>query len=543
MNRADKLIFGRLITLDDRKPFAEAMAVRNGRILYVGGKETAKTLFGEGAEVLDYGENYVYPGFLEAHAHGLAAGWKTAGQFDLSPGKSYDEYREIIREYIRKNPGRPYYFGGGWIEQGDVLPTKALLDDLCPDVPMALTSSDGHSMLVNSACIAFYGVTKDIAKEYKPGEIVLDENGELTGLVRETPSQQLFREVPLELGDIREFLLTWQEYALSHGFVGAAEAGDQMFTPLLDRAFASLAAEKKLKFRTYSYFFVSEFCKDPASEVRKASLVRKRFDSEYYKTVGIKVFNDGVVEAHSAWLAEDYRDEPGYHGVERFNDREKMVRLLVEADKYGFSVHSHSDGSGAIRFQLDCIEEAERITGDPDQRNCLAHLQVVRDEDIPRFADLNAAAIVAPLWTPKSDDFFAQEVEYLGRENAEKGYPIRSFADAGALIAFHSDFPVSSKFDIPMTLYNAATRHSPGKTNVRGEDETLTRKQALLAMTRDVAYLWREENRMGTLEPGKLANLSVFDTDFLNGDVETFPQAKLVATVVDGDEAFRTEKG
>ena len=540
-NRADTLILGNIITMDDKKPTAQAVTVLDGKIQYVGSRETAKTLCDKNTKVLDYGDSYVYPGFLEAHAHGLMAGWREMGQIDLSAGKSYEDYQRILRNYIKKHPGHRYYFGAGWQVVDDVSPTKALIDKVCADVPIALNSLDGHSMLFNQACIDAFHATKEIAQQFKPGEIEVDENGELTGLMHETPTLLVLSIIPLTLEEVKQFTLGWQQFAFSLGIVGASEAGLQSLVAHTDQAYLELAKEGKLKIRTYSYRDISEHTTDPKADVEKIADFAAKNNSEYFKTVGIKVFNDGVVEAHTAWLDKDYEDRPGYHGVERHNDHQKMVTILTTANKYGLAVHSHSIGSGAIKFQLDAIEDAESQTGNMDQRNCIAHLQVVRDDDIKRLGDLDVVAIVPPLWCPKYEADYKVDVDALGVKDADKEYPIKSFQDAGAVITFHSDYPVSPNISVPNSLYTAITRKGPGlgSESVRGIKEAASKKDALLAMTKNVAYLWHEEDRMGSLEVGKLANMAVFDTDFLNGDVETFPEAKVVATIVDGDVVYQ----
>ena len=189
---------------------------------------------------------------------------------------------------------------------------------------------------------------------------------------------------------------------------------------------------------------------------------------------------------------------------------------------------------------LDAMEEAAAATGLLDQRNALAHLQQVRKDDIQRFADLNVMAVVAPLWTPKHPDYFPQEVEYVGRERAENAYPIKSFAEAGANIAFHTDFPVSRNVSIPNTIYTAVMRRNAGSDPncTREADEFITRYQALEGLTKNVAYMWHEENRLGTLEIGKIANMTVFDKNFLTDDLEEVGESDLVCTIVDGEIVY-----
>ncbi len=252
-----------------------------------------------------------------------------------------------------------------------------------------------------------------------------------------------------------------------------------------------------------------------------------------------------MTEAHTGWQNQDYLDEPGYHGAERFNDHDKMVEMLVEADKEGLSVHVHSEGGGATHFMLGCIEDAEKITGDLDQRNVLAHLHFVTDEDIRRMGATNSIPAVPPLWSPKDKDVYLGEVVYVGKELADQAYPIKSFYDAGANVVFHSDYPVSALLDIKYSIYTAEKRTYPKGsgmvTEPRNLKEAITREQSLRAMTINVAWQWRQENRLGSIEFGKLANMTVFDCDFLHDDIEKVGRAKIIATIIDGQEVYKND--
>ena len=252
---------------------------------------------------------------------------------------------------------------------------------------------------------------------------------------------------------------------------------------------------------------------------------------------------DGVTEAHTGWQNQDYIDQPGYHGAEVFNDHDKMVELITEADKEGLSVHVHSEGGGATHFMLGCIEDAEKITGDMDQRNVLVHLHFVTDEDIQRMAKTNSIPGVAPLWSPKEGDSYEQEVRYVGKELADQAYPIKSFYDAGANVVFHSDYPVSPMMDIKLSFYTAETRTYPKESGIitepRNLKESITREQSLRAMTINVARQWRQENRLGSIEFGKIANMTVVDCDFLHDSLDKVTKANVIATIVDGEEVYK----
>ena len=540
------LILGNIITMDEKKPFAKAAVVKNGVFAYIGSSEEARRLAGEDAQVLDYGDNYIYPGFIESHSHGYLAGDRAIGQANLAQAgvkTNYPLYREIIKEFIAKNPQRQVYMAAGWIENEEYV-TKAYLDEICSDKPLIMQTGGGHSMLLNTKALQWAGIDAAYAKKYGYDMVHVDKNGDPDGYICENPLLDIIAILPTSVDYAKEYLLAWQDFVLQKGYTAVADAGVELFCQYCPQAYHELEEEGKLKLRTYGYMLTPDNVADPKAEVARIAAARVQYGGEYFNIIGIKTFLDGVTEAHTGWQNQDYLDQPGYHGVERFNDHDKMVQLIVEADKEGMSVHVHSEGGGATHFMLGCIEDAEKITGDMDQRNVLAHLHFVTDEDIRRMAATGSVPAVAPLWTPKVPGMYDQEVAYMGQELADQSYPIKSFYDVGANVVFHSDYPVSPLMDVKLSIYMAETHNYPqevfgGLTAPRNMKEVITREQSLRAMTINVARQFRQEHRMGSIEFGKIANMTVFDCDFLHDDIDKVAQANVVATIVDGEEVFK----
>ena len=541
------IILGNFITMDEKRPSARAALVKDGVFAYIGDAEKAAELAGADAAVLDYGENFIYPGFLESHCHGHLAGYRAIGQANLMPVglTDYAQYREIIREFIAKNPQRTFYLAAGWVENEEYV-SKAYLDEICADKPLIMQTNGGHSMLLNTKALEWAGIDAAYAKKCGYDQVHVDANGEPDGYICEGPVFELVPKLPSSVEEIKEYLLAWQEFALSSGFTAVSDAGAEIVHPDAPRAYHELEQEGKLKLRTYAYMYVLDNVESPKAEIARIAAQRAELSGEYFRIVGAKAFLDGVTEAHTGWQNQDYADQPGYHGVERFNDHDKMVELITEANKEGLSVHVHSEGGGATHFMLGCIEDAEKITGDMDQRNVLAHLHFVTEEDIRRMAATGSIPAVPPLWTPEVTGVYDLEVSYVGKELAENSYPIKSFYDAGANVVFHSDYPVSPLMNVQYSIYTAEKRSYP-KEVLGGADkphnikEAVTREQSLRAMTINVARQWHQEHRMGSIEFGKIANMAVFDCDFLHDDLEKVAQARLVATIVDGEEVYRAQ--
>ena len=538
------IILGNIITVDEKKPFAKAALVKNGVFAYVGSAEEVKKLACSDAQVLDYGDNYVYPGFLESHCHGHLAGYRAIGQADLMQAgfTNYPKYREIIKEFIAKNPQRQFYMAAGWVENEEYV-TKAYLDEICSDKPLIMQTGGGHSMLLNTKAMQWAGIDAAYAKKWGYDLVHVDKDGEPDGYICEGPVFEITPKIPTSLEEIKEYLLAWQEIALKSGFTAVGDAGVEIVHRDAPKAFKELQEEGKLKLRTFAWMYVTDNIADPKAEIARIAAQRAELGGEYFNIIGPKAFLDGVTEAHTGWQNQDYLDEPGYHGAERFNDHDKMVELIVEADKEGMSVHVHSEGGGATHFMLGCIEDAIKITGNKDQRNVLAHLHFVTDEDVRRMGETGSVPAVPPLWTCKASPIYDQEVAYMGQELADQAYPIKSFYDAGANVVFHSDYPVSPMMDIKLSIYTAEKRDYPkevtgGLSSPRNMKEAITREQSLRAMTINVARQFHQEHRLGSIEFGKIANMTVFDSDFLHDDIEKVAQANLIATIIDGEEVF-----
>ena len=539
------LILGNIITMDDKRPFAKAAIVKNGVFAYIGSAEDAKRIAGPDAQVLDYGDNFIYPGFMESHCHGHLAGYRAIGQANLMEAgfTNYPKYREIIKDFIAKNPQRNFYVAAGWVENEEYV-SKTYLDEICPDKPLIMQTGGGHSMLLNTKAMEWAGIDAEYARKWGYDLVHVDNNGEPDGYICEGPVFEITPKIPTTKQDIKNYLLAWQDIAFRGGFTAVGDAGAEIVHPGAPLAYHELEEEGKLKLRTYAYMYVTDNIESPKAEIARIAEQRIKLGGEHFHIIGAKAFLDGVTEAHTGWQNQDYLDQPGYHGAERFNDHDKMVQLLVEANKEGMSVHVHSEGGGATHFMLGCIEDAEKITGNLDQRNVLAHLHFVTDEDIRRMAATGSVPAVPPLWSVKAPGVYEQEVAYMGQELADEAYPIKSFYDAGANVVFHSDYPVSPMMDIKLSIYTAEKRNYPkeilgGVTAPRNMKEAVTREQSLRAMTINVARQFHQEHRLGSIEFGKIANMTVFDCDFLHDDIEKVAQANIVATIVDGEEVFK----
>ncbi len=544
--KADCLIIGNVITMDEANPSAKAVTVKNGLVQYVGELDEARKYCDDKTRVLDYGTASVYPGFIEGHVHGMEVATRTS-QLDLSeqdddPQTTMWDFLAAIKAYVQANPELDLYKGAGWTVHHGVQPTRQMLDSICDTKPMIFSTVDGHSMWINTFAIEKYGVSNaENIKKYGTDCIRVDASGYPTGYISEAAMDLVRPALLLSKEEYMDGLRQWQAMAFSYGITAVLEAALPVSGTHIQEAFRELAQSGEWKLRTYA----SEVIQYPMPDdifYRDINLIKQHHDNnnlEYYKTYGIKIFLDGVVEAHTAWLLEPYTDDPSYYGLQAFPYPDRITEAVAFANQNGMNAHFHCIGDAAVRTAVDAIVKAQNQTGITDKRNTIAHLQIVQPEEIDKMAQNHIIPVVAPLWAPIEPDYFSHEVAYLGNRAYEQ-YPIKSFFDKGCCVTFHSDYPVSPNISMPKTIYAAVTRTDEryGEAGIHNINEAVTREQALKAITVNAAYQLSEENRLGQLKAGFVANMSVYDADFLKDDMSKVYHASTVATIIDGNVVF-----
>lgn len=349
---------------------------------YVGDLETARKYCNAKTQTRDYGQNTVYPGFCESHAHGIMAAPRLLLEADLSePASSMQDFVDRMKKYVEANPGREIYRGAGWFFITS--PDAEMLDAISPDVPMVLTSVDAHSMWLNTAAMM------KLAPQIKPTK-----------------------------EELKQGLLKWQEFAFAHGFTAASECYVNPTGEEAIEAYRELVEEGEWKLRTYAVYCIDEKEKDVDGKLQRA-LELFNEGGEYFSIGGIKVFMDGVIEAHTGWLIDPYVDQTDYYGLKRGEDIARIEKIVSFANENGLYVHFHAIGDEAIKTAVDAICASEDSTGIRDARNIIAHLQIVRPEDIKRMGEYKIMAAVAPLWATMGDSAYEQMVGYIGKQRLQ----------------------------------------------------------------------------------------------------------------------------
>ena len=522
---------GRIYTMDLALPEVTGLAVSDGRITMVGTDEEAAAWIGPDTVVEDLGGRAVLPGFVDAHTH-LVWGGESSLIIDLTVATSMDELLAAVTAYATANPDEAWVQGSGWDAptfEGQM--HKSLLDAIVPDRPVVLTSADGHSIWVNSVALEMAGITAE-TPDPAGGVIEHDEDGEPTGVLRESASSLvLFLVPPFTKAQDDAGFATAQALALSLGITTVIDANG---AEEVLGAYARADAAGTLRLRVYAAVeaFPSELY---PLQISAIAAMRDEISSELLHISGVKFYLDGVLESGTAVLNEPYED--GSNGRQLFTDAQ-LDTYFGQADGEGLQIHVHAIGDGAVRQMLDAIE---RLPDQADRRPLAAHIELIDPVDVLRFAELGVYADFQPLWAYPDPYIVDLTIPVIGEDRAPWLYPIGSMAASGATLVAGSDWDVSDMNPFA-AMEVAVTRQDPDAPgDVLYEEERVDLATILAAYTRDGARAVFAEDDLGTLTPGKLADLVVLDRDPFAIGSEELSEVKVLSTWVEGQAVFRAE--
>jgi predicted amidohydrolase YtcJ len=529
---------GAVYTVDAARSWAEAVAVRGNRIVYVGPEDGVSTYIGPRTRVVDLKGKMVLPGFQDAHIHAPSSGvgHLTCALQDLT---TREEYLQAIAECAKRRPNAPWVRGEGWSLSAFMptgIPDKRLLDTILPDRPVYLDSSDGHTAWVNSKALEIAGITKETPD---PPSGRIDRNpktGEPVGSLQESAMDLVGAHLPaITPAEIEEGL----RYALKmlNGY-GVTSFQDAVVSLEGDSASRSLDTYRSLDERgeLTARVVLSLLWDQEKGEEQLPALVEARRDATRgrVRATTVKVFQDGVLEAQTAAVLEPYVGTDGDTGMALI-EPELLKRYVTRLDAEGFQVHFHAIGDAAIRHCLDAVEAARDTNGVRDSRHHISHIQLFHPDDIPRFRQLGVVANFQPLWAYADEYITELALPFLYPGAARWNYPIGSLFRSGAVVAFGSDWSVSSanpleEMEVAVTRMNADG--SGGEPFI--PEERIDLRDAIAGFTINAAYVNFQEDSTGSLEPGKLADLIVVDRNLFEIDPTEISEAKVLLTLLDG---------
>ena len=540
------LLGGKIVTVDERFPVVEALAVRRHRIAFVGSNAEVQRWIGPKTRVIRLDGKLAIPGFIEGHGHFTSLG-RAKMMLDLTKARSWDDIVRQVEEAARRTPAGSWIVGRGWHQEKwrqppdpnvEGYPVHSSLSRVTPNHPVLLTHATGHMSFANAEAMRLAEVDADTPNP-PGGEILKDDQGQPTGVFRETAQGLIDRAYARSLrlrsrAERRRDLLKAIELAtdecLAKGITSFQDAGSPLSTVDL---FKELAGADKLRIRLWVMLRGSNAELAPMLDNYRIIGFRN-----YLTVRAIKRMIDGALGSHGAWLLEPYEDLPGSSGLNTtsIDSIRETARLALEHD---YQLCVHAIGDRANREVLNIFEEAFRSRPRAESlRWRIEHAQHLHPDDIPRFARLGVIASMQGIHCTSDAPFVIRRLGF--RRAAQGAYAWQSLLRAGAIVTNGTDAPVED-VDPIACFYASVTRKLPSGAAFFPE-QRMSRMQALKSYTIHCAYAAFEEDIKGSLSPGKLADIVILSQDILTIPDDDIPKTRVLYTIVGGDIRYQRKQ-
>jgi predicted amidohydrolase YtcJ len=549
MTTADlAFVNGAVYTVDAARRRAQAVAVRDGRVVAVGADDDVRELIGPKTDVVDLAGRMLLPGFQDAHCHPPSGGLDMI-QCDLNDRFTEAEYLEIVRDYAQRHPDRPWIQGGGWYMAAfpGGAPHRSSLDAIVADRPVLLFSRDGHSAWANTRAIEVAGISA-ATPDPPDGRIEHDADGSPSGTLHDGAADLVSAPDPTP-EELTEGLRLGQEYLHSLGITAWQDAIVGGFYDTFS-TYRDFAEAGELTARVVGALWWDRH----RGEEQIEELVELRATGQVgrFRPTSVKIMQDGIIEGFTAAMIDPYLDDegkPSDRSGPSFVEPAALNRAVTRLDALGFQVHFHAIGDRAVREALDAIEAARAENGPDDHRHHIAHIQVIHPDDVQRFRSLDVVANAQPLWAYYDSQMIDLTIPFLGEERTTWQYPFGSLVRSGATLAFGSDWSVSTP-DPMQEMHVAVNRrirpeepeapdNPKAVEDVFLPDERIDLETAIAAFTMGSAYVNHLDDVTGSIEVGKLADLTIVDRDLFAHPPGEIASARIDATFVEGVTVFQ----
>lgn len=516
------VVNARVWTGDARRPWAGAILAAGERIAAVGSSAEIRKLIRPATRVVDAQGGFVAPGFIDSHVHFVDGGFGLTS-VQLRDANTRAEFVRRIAAHAAAMPAGAWMLQGNWDHQnwGGELPSKEWIDSITGDTPVLIQRLDGHMSLANSAALRAAGVTRD-TKDVEGGEIVRDERGEPTGIFKDNATDLVGRAVPDPLREQEDAALdAAMRFVAEQGVTSVHNMGSWRDLATFARAHRA----GRLRTRIYAVVPLATW-----ERLRDTVAAQGRGD-DWLHIGGLKGFVDGSLGSHTAAMLTPFTDAPADRGL-FVTPEAKLHEWSRGADAAGLHVIIHAIGDRANRALLDIYDKVARENGPRDRRFRIEHAQHLAPPEIPRFASLGVIPSMQP-YHAIDDGRWAEKV--IGSERARGTYAFRALLDAGARLAFGSDWFVAPPTPLD-GIYAAVTRRTLDDANPAGwvPEQKITVEEALRAYTGAAAFAEYEEGEKGMLARGMLADLVLIDRDLTQVPPESIRDARVLLTVVAG---------
>lgn len=540
-NPADTVVVNaRVYTVNSAQPWAEALAIRDDKIVAVGSAKEIAAYRGHSTKVVDAHGHLVLPGFVDCHIH-FMEGSLGLEHVDLNEAGSVAEIQKRVKAYAASHPNESWITGMGWTYPtfgAAALPDKKYLDEVVSDRPVFMEAFDGHSSWANSKALAMAGIVRE-TPDPPNGVIVRDKNGEATGALKEAAGHLVSKLIPEPTKAERLKALRLGLHAANKaGLVRVHSAGGDF--PYLD-LYRELRERNELTVRFYIAYFL-----DPGtlnqSVLEKIEEARRVYRDDWISGGAVKTMLDGVVESHTAAMLTPYSDDPTQIG-KLFWDPDDYKHDIQELDRRGLQIFTHAIGDKAVRLALDAYQQAEATSHTRDARPRIEHIETISAQDIPRFGKLGVIASFQPLHAYPDEDTLEIWARNAGPDRASRAWVWHSIESTGGVLAFGSDWPVVT-LDPWKGIQNALTRKTRDGKPPGGfvPQERISLPDAIKAYTLNAGFAGRREKTEGSLEPGKLADLIIVSQDLFKTDPMQIAKTKVLLTMVGGKVVYEADE-
>ena len=538
------LLNGRIYTVDASAPWVEAVAIADGKYVFVGTSDEAQKYVDETTRVFDLQGAMVMPGINDTHSHPWQGGLKVLYECNFAFDATPDEIAEVVRGCVEANPDAEWIRGGAWTSDFfqifDIESPRLWLDAVSGDKAVYFEDDSAHNAWVNTKALALAGITAD-SPDPKNGVFVRDEQGTPNGVLLETAK-------PL----IESFVSPWSDdqnvaaiveaarLANTFGLTGIQEAR----TPEdVVKAYARVDEMGLLNVHAITDLQTPAGDRTDPIDVEVLASIADRYQSDHVHTRFAKLYLDGVpTSSRSAVMLEPYLVDEAFPEATRgmlLIEREMLTTDLTELDRHGFTIKIHTAGDGSVRIALDALEQVRKTNGNSGLRHQLAHAGYMSPEDLPRFAELNVTADLSPyLWYPRP--IINSIVGAVG-ERAYEYWPVRSLLESGADLAIGSDWPsVAADINPWPALEAMVTRRHPAKqeTETLWGEQAIPLEEAIRIFTFGGAKAYRLEDVTGSIETGKSADLIVLNQNLFDIPPEAISETRPTLTMFEGQVVY-----
>jgi predicted amidohydrolase YtcJ len=529
-DQGDKIYFNaRIWTGDPANAWTDAMAIKGNEILYVG--NAYESFRGSNTEMIDLRGKLMLPGFIDNHTHFLSGGYNLSS-VDLRKAKTKQEFIHLLKEFCQQRNDDRWILGGDWDHEawGGELPSRSWIDSVTGDHPVFVSRYDGHMSLANSKALELAGINRT-TKVPAGGEMKKDANGEYTGVLKDGAMGLVDKVIPdPSEKELDEYLQAAMKHAFENGVTQVHDVSS--YGGWIDLAtYRRNYANKKLDLRIYSFVPLSTWAK-------LDSFCKKEGKGDDMLRWGaLKGFMDGSLGSTTAWFYQPYLDAPTTSGL-NVTDTNDIRRWVLAADSAGLHIAVHAIGDRANDFILDVYEEAEKKRPG-DHRFRVEHAQHLSPQAIPRFAQLNVIPSMQP-YHAIDDGRWAYK--RLDDARLQRTYAFKSLLDTKAMLTFGSDWTVAPLKPL-QGIYAAVTRRTLDDKNPNGwyPEQKISVEQAVKCYTINNAYAGFQENKLGMLKKGMLADFIVLDQNIFEIAPENIRDVKVLRTIVNGKQVFTRE--